>query len=96
VQIAPQFTGATRFSEGLASVQTAVRVGNKTEYLWGYIDKSGRFVIKPQFISPGVFVNGLAHQTISEFWGIPAPSPGFHNEWGYINRAGKYVWKSTN
>jgi WG containing repeat len=92
--IAPQFTGASSFSEGLAAVQTAVRVGNKTEYLWGYVDKSGQFVIKPQFISPGIFFKGLARQTISEFLGIPAPSPGFHDEWGYIDRTGKYVWKS--
>lgn len=95
--IAPQFTGATKFSEGLASVQVGVRrEGREVQYLWGYIDKSGQFVIKPQFISAGLFFRGLAHQTISEFLGIPTRSPGFHNEWGYINRTGRYVWKSTN
>jgi hypothetical protein len=94
--IALQFTGAVNFSEGLAAAQVAVRRGQEDKYLWGYIDKSGKFVIEPQFISASAFYHGLAHQTIWKHLGIPSPSPGYHDEWGYINRAGKYVWKSTN
>src|SRR5262249_43054146 len=40
------------FSEGLC----AVRIGNK----WGYIDKTGKVVISPQFDSAGIFSEGLA------------------------------------
>ncbi len=46
------FEGAYGFHEELA----AVRVKGK----WGFIDKSGKFVIKPRFFSVGSFNNGLA------------------------------------
>lgn len=71
-----------------------VRKGEKDEQLWGYIDRTGWFVIKPQFIDAGVFRGGLARQLIKLFLiGIPTTSPGKHHEWGYIDRTGKYVWK---
>ena len=46
------FEGAYGFHEELA----AVRVKGK----WGFIDKSGKFVIKPRFSSVGSFNSGLA------------------------------------
>lgn len=61
-----------RFSEGLA----CVNVGGK----YGYIDKTGRFVINPQFISAKNFSDGLA--MIYE-----------NHLHGYIDRTGKMVIK---
>jgi len=50
--IAPQFSLARRFSEGLAAVRT--RQG------YGYIDHAGQFVIPPQFAGANGFSEGLA------------------------------------
>ena len=49
------------FSEGLAAVR------EKTTF--GYIDTSGRTVIKPQFDLAGAFGGGLAPVKIGEKWG---------------------------
>jgi hypothetical protein len=46
------FSRAYRFSEGLA----VVVVDNK----FGYIDRTSKFVIEPQFTSAESFSNGLA------------------------------------
>lgn len=59
-----------RFSEGLASV----RVGD----LYGYIDRRGEFVVRPQFIRAGDFSEGLACVVLGE-------------KTGYIDRAGRWV-----
>lgn len=32
----------------------------KSERLWGYIDKSGKMIISPQFMWSGAFSDGLA------------------------------------
>ncbi len=46
---------------------------------WGYIDKTGEYVIKPQFIETGGFsANGLA-AAIERF------------KWGYIDKTGRFV-----
>lgn len=52
--INPQFTFASPFSEGLASIQIT-EFGN-----FGYINKTGRIVIKPQFDRNSRFINGVA------------------------------------
>jgi hypothetical protein len=65
---------AEDFSEGLAQV----RVKNK----WGFIDKSGKMVIKPRFYHQvESFSGGLAYVITQD---------GRH---GYIDRTGKYIWK---
>jgi WG containing repeat len=91
-----QFNEAREFSEGLACVKKELRVNGKLDWFFGYIDKSGTFVIKPQFTYPGRFWHGLAHQLIFEYFGHTLDSPGHHNEWGYIDRTGKWVWRSTD
>src|SRR5262252_9571292 len=69
--IAPQYDDAEDFSEGLAAVKMR---GEETTWCprepsgsrkgftmkWGYIDKTGKFVIPPQYESAGRFAEGLA------------------------------------
>jgi WG containing repeat len=52
VVIAPQFTDARDFSEGLAPV----KIGGK----YGAIDRQGKFVVQPQYKWPDNFVDGVA------------------------------------
>jgi hypothetical protein len=53
----------------------------------GYIDKKGKVIIKPRFISASNFIHGLAKVQI-----------GYDEEsrWGYIDKRGRYVWGPTN
>jgi hypothetical protein len=88
IAIKPQFNAVSAFSDGLA----AVCVGEK----WGYIDTTGKIAIEPQFISAGYFDKGLALQMIKEFVGKTTYTRGYHNEWGYINKKGKFIWKTTD
>ncbi|MEY3221388.1 MAG: hypothetical protein RLZZ203_244 [Cyanobacteriota bacterium] len=59
--IPPQFSGASNFNEGLASVN----IDDK----WGYIDKTGKIVIPLQFNKVGNFHEGLAGVEIDYKWG---------------------------
>ena len=70
--ILPQFDLPSGFYEGLA----AVMVGKE----WGYIDKTGAFVVKPQFSTAKSFHNGLARVFYKD------------GRNGYIDRTGKFVW----
>jgi hypothetical protein len=56
--IAPQFTWAEDFSEGLARI-----VANRR---YGYIDKAGKKVIDPQFDVADDFKGGLALAKITD------------------------------
>lgn len=69
--IAPQFEDAESFREGLAPVKVhdeqttwcpADPAGNRSGFTmrWGYIDKTGKFIIPAQFESAGAFSEGLA------------------------------------
>jgi len=51
-----------------------VQAGGK----WGFIDKAGKYVIKPQFDDAWQFSEGLAPVKLE-------------NRWGFIDKAGKYV-----
>ena len=55
-----------------------VRVNGKA----GFIDKTGKPVIKPQFDDTYGFHEGLAQVKIGD-------------KWGYIDKTGRYVWKPT-
>ena len=95
VVIPPQFDWTMEFSEGLAAVviHTETRTPNpnsgediRTTSKWGYIDPTGKMVIKPQFDCAGTFENGLAQVTIeSDSWQ--------DRKIGYIDKTGKYVWE---
>lgn len=55
VVIAPKYSAAHNFSEGLAAVQMATANGDR----WGFIDKTGKVVIEPKFrFTPGDFHDG--------------------------------------
>jgi hypothetical protein len=63
--IPPAFRGASDFSDGLAAVLCSVRLftNDGRSYLdrhWGFINKTGKTVIKPQFYKVYPFNGGLA------------------------------------
>ncbi|MEJ1933162.1 WG repeat-containing protein, partial [Nostoc sp. NIES-2111] len=64
------------FSEGLASVKTE-------SGKWGFINRQGNIVIKPQFDEVSNFSFGLARVRIGK-------------KYGYIDKYGKYVWNLSN
>lgn len=68
---AGKYQAANSFSDGLA----AVYVENKG---WGFIDKAGQEVIKPQFQEAGNFSEGLASAQIK-------------GKWGFIDKTGRVV-----
>ncbi|NEO54198.1 MAG: hypothetical protein F6K54_14575 [Okeania sp. SIO3B5] len=61
------------FSEGLV----AIKIGNK----WGFIDRTGKMVISPQFDKVENFWKGLAPVKIGD-------------ESGYIDKTGRFIWPS--
>ncbi|MBC8123362.1 MAG: WG repeat-containing protein, partial [Gemmatimonadaceae bacterium] len=71
------FLSAHDFSEGLAAVKVktnSVLSGEK----YGFIDRTGKFAIEPQFDSAWGFREGLAAVKLG-------------TGWGYIDRTGKVV-----
>jgi len=95
VVIEPQFDGGFAFNDGLASVciketngitdGTTDETTNGSEYKYGYIDKTGKMVIKPQFQWSIKFSEGLA--------GVRRlnPDDGTYGKWGFIDKTGKLV-----
>ncbi len=81
--IKPKYNGAEVFSNGLA----AVSKGPYLEEKWGFIDHSGKIIIPITIYSnfdpykPMVFLHGVIPCYIES--GV----------FGYINRAGKVIWK---
>jgi hypothetical protein len=77
----PNGSVAGEFSEGLANV--SIRTNYGTEYgaeTWGYINRKGDFVIKPQFQKAEPFYQGLAHVFLN-------------GQSGYIDKSGRFVWR---
>lgn len=80
------FDQAEVFSEGLAAVKIpssgplVEKLGKDSAELWGFIDSSGKFVIKPQFQDAGPFREGLA-----------AVASG--GKYGFIDRDGTFEIK---
>ena len=72
--VEPQYADAKLFSEGLAAVNT----GDFWNGTWGFIDKTGKMVIKPQYAETKLFSEGLAAVYVE-------------SKWGYIDKAGKIV-----
>jgi hypothetical protein len=82
--IPPQFDDANEFKEGLASVS----VGGK----WGYIDRNGKFLINPRYDFAFSFENGFARVGLK----ISGKENESKSKFGYINKAGKYIWEPSD
>jgi hypothetical protein len=65
---------AFSFSDGLALVRTKKK--------WGFINKNGKFAIKPRFIDARSFSEGLAAVKIN-------------NKWGFIDKTGNIIIEPT-
>ncbi len=92
--IKPRFDKATDFSEGRALVgfdqsKKEIKIGDKTyvtssshpSYLWGYIDRTGKYVAPPIYPQALGFSEGLAAVQLPD------------GRWGYIDKAGSLVIK---
>ena len=70
----------TNFSDNLAAFAIKDLQNNTDKdtenYLWGFIDKSGKEVVKPQFKEVGDFVDGLCNAANKE------------GKWGFIDKTG--------
>ncbi|MFZ5596755.1 MAG: WG repeat-containing protein [Bacillota bacterium] len=77
--IEPNYPEAGDFSEGMAAVRDNSDKMDINHKNFGYIDKTGKMVIKPQFIFAEKFDGGLAHV-------------GDESGTGYIDHAGKRVF----
>jgi hypothetical protein len=80
VVIKPRFDLAGFFAEGLAPVE----IGRPQNGMgkWGYIDRKGKVVVKPLFDWAWEFSEGRALVAVGD-------------KVGYIDRAGRYIWKPT-
>ncbi len=70
----------TNFSDNLAAFAIKDLQNNTDKdtenYLWGFIDKSGKEIIKPQFKEVGDFIDGLCNVTNKD------------GKWGFIDKTG--------
>ncbi len=65
--IKPEFDKAYRFENGIAWV----RAKRGDRWLWGFINKEGKYVLEPKCISAGEFHEGLAVCSVRTVFGIP-------------------------
>ncbi len=91
VILPPTYSCVGEFHEGLASVSIKMydNEGNVPVYKWGFISKKGEMLINPQFEEVEDFRNGLAKVWIGD-------SKKRDSKFGYIDRAGKYIWEPSN
>ncbi|MCI4671599.1 MAG: WG repeat-containing protein [Bacteroidia bacterium] len=102
--IAPQYSFAMPFSEGLAGVNIGGNFRKRkmpTDGKWGFINLKGEFIINPKFYSPPVFGGFYnpdsfayaAHQAYLFSEGLAAVCVESNNsrssEWAYINKKGE-------
>lgn len=77
------------FSEGLASFYIKEK--------FGFLDKTGKIVVKPIYRQAGDFQNGLAQistgKQVTDFEGTE--NLGFEPNLGYIDKTGKVIWQPT-
>ena len=91
----PAFVKIEPFHEGRAAVLTIAQQtpqqGVKSVAKWGFIDASGKWVIKPQFELASSFSDGLACVRAE----IDGPADPVSHEkpkaWGYINTGGTFA-----
>jgi hypothetical protein len=78
---------AGSFNEDLAAVRVPAWFGLTTK--WGYIDRSGAFVIKPAFDFAYPFAEGFARINMGGKHGRTGGVVG--GRWGFIDKTGKYM-----
>lgn len=107
--IAPQFNPYQAqfngyFSDGLVAInfvsakKSGIEGNDPVGTRWGFADKTGAVVIKPQFVGnyyyPPHFANGMA--VISgNFIGTTLATFGLNTKYGYIDKSGKFVIPQT-
>ncbi|MHC4561542.1 MAG: WG repeat-containing protein [Planctomycetota bacterium] len=92
VVVEMDYGAALAFSEGLARARRSGSDG-----LFGYLDRSGAWAVKPQFASGRSFSEGLAAVAVGdpinhaddEYALVLEPDGA---KWGYINRKGQWVF----
>jgi hypothetical protein len=100
IVIEPNFPEAEDFSDGVAVIRV-VEPGDRKEIKgndlliyrtgkYGVIDRSGRMILQPKFIQISSFSDGLAWVNLSGSYIVH----GNVDKWAYINKSGRYVWKS--
>jgi hypothetical protein len=88
--------GISSFYEGLARVHVTFEsidpngVRGRRQG-WGYIDKTGRFLIEPVFVEARDFQEGVAAVCGIGSEGKPDPLYGFVKKWGYLNKKSRIV-----
>lgn len=88
-----------KFSEGLAPF--LIYEGQRV--LWGYLDRGGRVLIEPRELDEAdPFIGGLARVTFHEksdykprkgLWYVNNDGQLIREKYGYIDRAGRFVWR---
>ncbi len=79
--------------EGLrdATITSDGKILANTSGFFGVIDKAGKFIIPAKYVQLGDFHNGLALVNLGDAYIIH----GDADRWGYINKEGRIVWKSS-
>jgi WG containing repeat len=72
----------------------AVRAGNELKYRWGYIDRTGKYVVKPQFCEVELFSASVARVRVARVNSPCEPDDSSNSYWTYIDKRGKYLMKS--
>ena len=57
---------------------------------FGVVDRSGKTILPTQFVQLGNFSGGLAWVNLGQDYLVH----GDTDKWAYINKSGKFVWKS--
>ncbi len=78
---------AESFSEGVAAFQPGVATPGNSK--WGYLDKTGKWAIKPQFEIATDFSEGLA--AVEVLTGKEASQKEPTHKWGYIEHSGNFA-----
>jgi len=78
---------ASSFSEGVAAFQPGVAAPGNAK--WGYLDKTGKWALKPSFEIATDFSEGLAAVEVSTGKEPGQKQPTY--KWGYIDHSGNVV-----
>jgi WG repeat protein len=78
---------ANSFSEGVAAFQPGVASPGRAK--WGYLDKTGKWAIKPTFEIASDFSEGLAAVQVSVGKEPHKKQPTY--KWGYVDHDGNFV-----